>query len=259
MLLVNHIITMSKQIKAFPPMIIAALAGFTVIGAAIATYIPNYNLTQYFGWIGTDEWRLKLGVMTYLLFVLTAVILWVARKTLKLPLSWFLYALLFNGLIVFIKFISSPNTYGDLASNTLVFTAAGVGLLYIIGLWLVYLFFQGKILKTLSSASKNSEEQKFLFATGLFVFINFLRLVVFSLPPLANTSTANYLSSIFRGGGLIFSIIIFLVILGSVEAFDKARHNNSTLRNVFILGVSMLVIYHIFWVIFVKALGGCGC
>jgi len=250
---------MTKQTKAYPSQIIAALTGFAAIGAGLVAIIPTYNLTQYLSWISTDERRLKLGVTAYVLFVLTASVLWVARKALKLPVSWFLYALMFNGLIVFIKFISSPNTYGKSTSTTLVASTVGVGLLYIIGVWCVYLFSQGKILKSLGNTAKNSEEVKFLFAAGLFVFINFLRIVIFSLPPLAKTATATYLSSIFQGGGLILSIILFLIILGAVEAFDRARHDKATLRNVFFLGVSMLVIYHVLWAIFVRGLGSCGC
>lgn len=250
---------MTKQTKAFPYQIIAALTGFAAIGAGFVAIIPTYNLSQYLSWISTDERRLKLGITAYVLFVLTALVLWAARMVLKLPVSWFLYALMFNGLIVFIKFISSPNTYGDIASSTLVATAIGVGVLYIIGLWGIYLFFQGKLLKTLHTAKKNSEEQKFLFAIGLFVFVNFLRIVVFSLPPLAETTTANYLSSVFQGGGLILSVILFLIIFGAVEAFDQAKHNKFTLRNAFLLGVSMLVIYHVLWAIFVRGLGSCGC
>lgn len=250
---------MTKQTKAFPSQIIAALTGFAAIGAGLVAIIPTYNLTQYLSWISTDERRLKLGVTAYVLFVLTALVLWVARKALKLPVSWFLYALMFNGLIVFIKFISSPNAYDKLTSTTLVATTIGVGLLYIIGAWCVYLFSRGKILKNLSNTAKNSEEVKFLFAAGLFVFINFLRIVIFALPPLAKTTTATYLSSIFQGGGLILSVILFLIILGAVEAFDRAKHDKATLRNVFLLAVSMLVIYHVLWAIFVQGLGGCNC
>lgn len=250
---------MAKQTKTFLFQIIAVLAGFAAIGAGLVAIIPTYNLTQYLSWIGTDERRLKLGVTAYILFALTALVLWVARKAFKLSVSWFLYALMFNGLIVFIKFISSPNTYSKLASNTLIVTTIGVGLLYIVGVWCVYLFSQGKVLKSLSTTAKNSGEVKFLFATGLFVFINFLRIVVFSLPPLAKTATATYLSSIFQGGGLILSVLIFLIILGAVEAFDRAKHDKATLKNVFILGVSMLVVYHVLWAVFVRGLGGCGC
>lgn len=250
---------MTKQTSAFPTSIIATLSAFAAIGAGIVALIPTYSLTPYLSWVSMDERRLKLGVVAYLLFVLTALVLWVARKTLKLSTKWFLYVLLFNGLIIFVKFISSPNIYSNLESNTLAFTAVGVGALYVLGLWLVYSFSQGKILKSLSSAAKTSEETKFLFAAGLFVFINFLRIIIFSLPPLAKTATANYLSSVFQGGGLILSVLIFLIILGAVEAFDQVKHNKATLRSTFILGVAMLVVYHILWAIFVNRLGSCGC
>lgn len=250
---------MTKQTKAFPFQIIAALTGFTVIGAGIVAVTPTYNLTQYLSWISIDERRLKLGVTAYVLFVLTAIVLWVARKALKLPISWFLYALMFNGLIVFIKFISSPNTYGKLTSTSLVANTVGVGSLYIIGVWFAYLFSQGKILRSLSNTAKNSEEVKFLFAAGVFVVINFLRIVIFSLPPLTKTATATYLSSIFQGGGLILSVILFLIILGAVEAFDRVKQDKATLRKVFLLAVSMLAVYHVLWAIFVRGLGSCGC
>jgi len=259
MLLLNHKITMTKQTNTFPAQIITELTVFTAIGAAIVAIVPNFNLTKYLSWISTDERRLKLGVTAYLLFVITALLLWGARKALKLPLSWFMYATMFNGLIIFIKFISSPNTYGKLSSTSLIATAAGVGLLYIFGATCVYLFSQGKILKSLSSASKSSEEVKLLFAAGTFVFVNFLRIVIFLLPPFSKTATATYLSSIFQGGGLILSIILFLIILGVVEAFDRAKNDKTTLRNVYILSVSMIIIFHVLWAIFVRSLGVCGC
>lgn len=250
---------MTKQIKTFPNQIIAALIGFGAIGAGLVALIPQYDLTQYLGWFGASEQRIQLGATAYAIMMLTAGLLWFVRKLLKLPLSWFLYTCLFNGLIVLVKFVSSPNTYSKLATTTLVVTTVAVGLIYIAGAWLVYLFTQGKILKSLNNTAKNSNEVKLLFAAGSFVFINFLRIVIFSLPFLAKTPTSVYLGSIFKGGGLILSITLFLIIFGTVEAFDRAKHDRALLRNLFILEVTMLVIYHVLWAIFVKNLGSCGC
>jgi hypothetical protein len=251
--------TVAKQLKTFPSDIWLALAGFIEAGICLVIIIPRSDFGRYAEWIGTDERRLKLGVTAYGLFTLTALLLWFARRVLKLPLSWFFYALLFNGLLIFIKFISSPNTYSDLANQTLILTALGVGLLYIAGVALIYLFSRGKILKSLSQKSKSSDEEKYLFAAGLFVVINFFRLVIFSLPPLANTPTADYLSSIFQGGGLVLSIILFLIIVGAVQAFDRAKSKVAALGHTFVLAVSMIIIYHGLWVIFVNGLGACNC
>jgi hypothetical protein len=250
---------MVKHSQAFPTQLIAALAGFTVVAGSLVIIIPTYDLVRYLSWISTDQRRLKLGVTAYLVFVLTAALLWVARRALKLPLSWFLYALLFNGTIVFIKFISSPNTYGALTSNALIAPAVGVGLFYVLGLWGIYAFFDGKLLKSLHKTTKDTNELKLLFAAGLFVAINFLRIVIFSLPPFAKTATADYLTSTFRGGGLVLSVLLFLIIFGAVEAFDRTKHDKATLRNAFLLGLAMLVIYHVLWAIFVRRLGVCGC
>lgn len=253
---------MAKQTKAFPYTIIAAMAAFLALGLGLVALTPTHSLLQYFNWIGVDENRLKLGVTAYCLLVLTAFVLWVAKKALKLPVAWFLYALVFNGLIVFIKFIFSPNNYGKLAPSTLAATAVGVGLLYLVGLTLIYLFFQGKILKSLQATTKTSEEMKLLFAAGLFVFVNVLRVVLFSFTPLSKTATATYLGSIFQGGGFVLSALLFLIVLAAVEAFSRAQGDKTTLRNMFILAASMIVLYQVLWVIFVHGLalvGACSC
>jgi hypothetical protein len=251
--------TVAKQLKTFPSDIWLALAAFIEAGICLVIIIPRSDFGRYAEWIGTDERRLKLGVTAYGLFVMAALLLWFARRVFKLPLSWFLYALLFNGLLIFIKFISSPNTYSDLADQTLAITAAGVGMLYIAGVGLIYLFSRGKILKSLSAKSKNSDEEKYLFAAGLFVVINFFRLVIFSLPPLANTPTADYLSSIFQGGGMVLSIILFLIIIGAVQAFDRAKPRVAALWGTLVVTVSLIIIYHGLWAIFVSGLGACNC
>ena len=228
---------MTKPSKPFPTKLIAALMAFAVAGVGSIYLVTSYNIYKYFSWTGfsVDERRLKLGVIAYLIFVFTAILLWVAKNTLKLSRKWYFYTLLFNSVLIFIKFISSVNIYSKLAPNALFSTAIGVLLLYSLGLWIIYAFYKGKILKSLSEKSKDSEDVRLLFAAGLFVFVNAVRIIVFSLPPFSHTPAASYLSSIFRSGGLFLSLLLFLIIFGAIEAFSNVKHDKAKLRNVFIL------------------------
>lgn len=249
---------MAKKSALLPNKIIAPLLAFLVIGAVIVAKIPSYNLSRYLDWTGAEENRLKLGVAAYVVFVFVAIVLGVFKKVFKLSGGWLLNALIFNGIIIFVKFMLSPNSYGNQAAGSLVATAFGVGLLYLVALYIVYLFFQGKILKSLIHKSKITEESKLLFIAGLFVLVNLVRVVLFTFTPLANTGAADYLGSVLLGDGLVLSGLIFLTIFGAVEAFDQLRTKRLALKEFFILSAVLLIIYHVLWVIFVHGLAGVG-
>jgi hypothetical protein len=254
---------MRKQFKGFPGNLAALFVAATVFAAVLAAKLPGYRLSKYFSWLGTSNNRsLAIGLMAYTMFVVTAILLWFARKYFRFSLGWLLWGLLFNGFIIFIKFISSTNNYSKLELGQLVTTAIGVAFLYLAALYLVYLYFLGNILKTLKTEHRSSHELKFLFAAGMFVFINLLRIVVFTITPLSHSSAATYLASTFKGGGLLLSAVLFVIILGAIEMFDTVRNNKRDVTLTFIVTAGLIVMYHIVWVFFVHAIntaGACNC
>ncbi|MDQ6610772.1 MAG: hypothetical protein M3Y85_13215 [Bacteroidota bacterium] len=241
---------MAINTKGLPLNILIAMVIFAIAGLATVFFIPGYNFSSILGWTSIGEWRLKLGVTAYILVVLTALFFWFVKKSLGLKVSWFIYSLIYSSLTIITKFVFSAATYRNINSN-IPLIGLSVGGLYLLGICTIYLFFEGNFFKSLKEVSKKSEELKFIFAAVLFIFVDFIRILIFSFTPLSKTSAASYLNSVFKGEGFALSIFLFLIIISAVEAFDKAKNS---LKSVFLLASYLMIMYHILWIGFVYSM-----
>jgi hypothetical protein len=251
---------MYKHKNDYIPQIIASFIGILLFGLFIATYIPNNYLSDNANYLNLTENKLKFFTATYALILFTALILWLLKTKLKFNSTWYFYTLGFSSLIIYVKFMLSTNNGLSLTTTSILYTTVAVCLLYIAGLVTIYLFFQGRILKSLHRQLSHNHEIKFIFAAGLFLAVNFARIVLFTLTPLKTSDASSYLSSVFQGGGLLLSLILFSIILFVVEAFDSVKPKDR--RTVFIVSLMLVIVYHIIWYFFVKGLinaGICNC
>jgi hypothetical protein len=85
---------------------------------------------------------------------------------------------------------------------------------------------------------------------GLFICATIARIVVFRLPFFSNTTAASYLKNIFQSDTALLSGLIFIMVIAAVEAYAQVRRWVD-LKYFFISGVTLMLIYHLTWAIFV--------
>jgi len=243
----------------------AALVG--VAGSAIVASLPTGSFTgQPPFWL-----FLAMGIGT---IVLAALILQLAVK-LGLPLkaSTVGLILVFNALIAVVKFVVAPfglylaNITGDgftegsaLLSNTGYWLiGACVFLLYALVLFLLFRWVKGPKAGAKAQKRKRSVWHTAAIVTaigiGLYVGSAYLLLVLFLLVG----PTINYLSST---GPLFFVIaaLLAIAIFVAAAAIKSARAEANQLRDagllasLFWLCLSIILLYHVLWVVFMTAL-----
>lgn len=175
------------------------------------------------------------------------------RKVFHFSKKWLLATSLYSGLIIIIKFTISFSQYSpDNISgySSMITNALLVSLLYIIGFLVIYLLFDGRLIsKSLHKALITTREGKVVLATSLFVMISLVRVVLFRLPGLAQTQASDYIQTVFKTESVKLNIVIFLLILLTVEAFAAVRRRID-LKSFAIYGVGLLIATHIGWALF---------
>ncbi len=242
---------MATQTKPITGRIIGGLVLYAVLGALVVLWIPEKGL------ISTQNSQLRLTALV--LVALNGLVLWLAKQDLKFSPSRLWLALAYNALIIGVKFVLSPATLASRSELFTGYTLTGlmVMALYLLGFWLIYAFFSGRLDKVVKVPGAG-EERKFLFVSGLFILINLVRIGLFALPVFRSSSAAGYLNNIYGAKGLALSTIVFLIILAATEAFDRAKSLDSPtdhqLSHFFWVGASLIFIDHVLWVLMVTFL-----
>jgi len=231
-----------------------ALAVLIGLGSLTAYFVPDLSNSTggIFSRLETVGFH-QLAALA-LTTALTVVFLAYYRAKLLFSTRWLIAAVTYNVLILFVKFTLSTNEITNQSSKefgSILLTAFLISLLYIFAFTVLYLFFNGKLLnKTLHKALIVSAEGKALLAMGLFICATLVRIVVFQLPILSNTTASSYLSEIFKANNALLSALLFIMVVAAVEAFAQVRRK-ADLKYFFVSGVVLILTFHFWWAIFV--------
>jgi hypothetical protein len=185
---------------------------------------------------------------------LTLIFLAYFRAKLFFSNRWLIAAVTYSSLILFVKFSLSTEEFINQSSigfSSVFSTAALVSLLYLFAFGVLYLFFNGNILnKKLHKALITSTEGKILLAMGLFICASLVRIIAFRLPLLSSTTASSYLDEVFKSNSVLLSAVLFVMVLGAVEAYAQVRRKED-LKYFFIVGASLILTFHLWWALFV--------
>lgn len=248
----NNKLKDNKEILPWPQQILA-LVFLLVIGLIIVYFVPKVSnsfvsILNRSGTITSQEL-----IALVLLSAITIIFLAYYRAKAFFSTKWLIAATVYNILILLIKFTLSSNEINKGTNNisTITTTALTVSSLYILGLIVLFLLFEGKIIsRNMHKKLITTNDGKVLLTLYMFVFITIARVVVYHLPGLSNTVAAGYLGDIFKPKTYLLSALIFLIIYCAVETFAQVRRKQD-LKSFFIVSVSIILIFHIWWGIYV--------
>jgi len=221
-----------------------------------------------------------LGVGLVMTLFTAGVIYFGANTSLNLPKKFFLFAFLYNALIITVKFVISPlsvyqtnqlRPFGFQLNNdalTLAMIAAVVFLLYFAVFSGIYLYFKHKVEKSIPQDAvpvEKTKGHKALVFWGIALLVGVIILVgggsIFAFPLIFSLFSFEYLGFVFSG---VFGILIALALLGAIYfvtgAFRSAAEQAIIMRDVTILvsffwiGAAFLFIYHALWVVYLLIL-----
>ena len=189
------------------------------------------------------------------------------RLDLGLPASIALYAVGYNLLVVFVKFLLGPRAlyeaseagkvHSDLGMNDVtVTTALGIGALYLLSFWLLYRFARRRVERR--QLTRRERAWIVVLIVAVLVFLSGL------LPALALIfllAGSEYVGFVFSSAG---SLVAGVALAGAVAlagltltgTADRARAvgDATLLVTVFWVGVAYLALYHALWVVYVLVL-----
>jgi|GEM_PF-6642335 hypothetical protein len=230
------------------------LAGLTILGSLIAYYVPQLSnpSTSFFA----RHPNINFHQVAALVLLLALSVIYLAYFRVKMYFStrWFIAAVTYNFLLLFIKFTLSINEFAGHSTasfGSVISTALLISLLYIFAFLLLYLVFDGRILnRSLHKALIVSSEGKILLAMGLFVCATVVRIVAFHLPILSNTAASAYLGDIFKGNAALLNGVLFIMSIAAVEAYAQVRRR-ADLKYFFVSGTALILAFHLWWAIFI--------
>lgn len=227
-----------------------ALAACTAVAVALVLGLPVVARMLP---SGSEAWPNPTQAATTAVGILlvTVAYLYLARASTGLSNAWFAYAAGYNAVIVVIKFILSPGSFYNTSGITL-------GRYVSIG-FVVMLFYAVSLLVVWAVASRYQQPRpwttslKLAVLAGIFLFAMASRL----LAALAvGSGAAGYLSRIFSGSGLVLPALLLITTALAIQAFDDAGHPPEAslapafLRSALGIGLSLIVVYHALWAIF---------
>ncbi len=234
--------------------IFAGLFILFITSAVVAYFVPNINNHNRI--IFSSNKSLLLGQFIVLLSIsfLTVIYLAYFRTKFHFSNNWLIAAVTYNVLIIYVKYTLSISEYSNkhmVSFNSILYNAILVSCLYIFGFFILYLVFDGKVLsKSLHKSIILTRDGKFILAMSLFLLITLARIIFFRLPIISGTTSASYLGDIFKAKTALLSALIFIIIIATVEAYAQVRRR-SDLKYFFVSGVSLVVIFHITWAIYI--------
>ncbi len=230
------------------------LVVFIALGSLIAYGVPALpnSTAGLFGRLQTIGYHQVVALV--LLCALTVIFLSYYRAMLFFSTRWLLAAVIYNSLILFVKFTLSTHELTLQLNNSfssIMSTAMLVSLLYIFAFTVLYLFFDGRVLnRGLHKALITSGEGKVLLAMGLFICATLARILLFRLPLLSGSAASGYVSDIFKTNSVLLSGLLFVMILAAVEAYAQVRRRVD-LKYFFVTGLVLILTFHFWWALFV--------
>lgn len=235
-----------------------ALTFLAIIGTVIVYFVPKIP-NSYFSLLHKTTSITSHGIIAmFLLSAITIIFLSYYRTKAGFSTKWLVAATVYNVLILLIKFTLSSNeiSRGSNSIYTIVTTALVVACLYIIGLIVLFLLFEGKLIsKSMHKKLITTSDGKLLLSVYMFVFIMIVRDVIYHLPGLKNTEAASYLGDVFKPRTYLLSALIFLITFSVVQAFGQVRRKQD-LKSFFVVAVSLILIFHLWWGIYMYKVTG---
>jgi hypothetical protein len=239
-----------------------ASIGTVVIAPIIARGVSGSDHPSYGVLAGT-------GVA---LIALTAIFLSYAGKVIGLGRAWLVFAVVYNAIIVLIKFLVSPialyrTTFiegGFFAQpsvknpSTFYYYAIFVFILYSVALLVLYRLYRKRTLAGIRSADapvtsrKNRACLALLAAIGLLAVLGIGLVLLFLSGP--------YVSALMTVAGTALLILLIGAIFSGTRAFSEASRSAIAMKDVGVLvsffwvAFSLLLIYHVIWVIYTTIL-----
>jgi hypothetical protein len=245
--------TGNELIKPWNTLLVSLTAVF-LLTALVGYFVPNIpnNTKSIFN--GVNPLQLRQIIALVLVTAIAVIFLAYYRAKFYFSTKWLTAVVTYNALIVLVKFTLSTNQYVNRnipSFSSILSTAILVGLLYAFAFFILYLFFEGKLLnRKLHKELVVSRDGKILLAMSLFLCVTLARIVVFRLPILSNTSASYYLGDVFKANTALLSGLLFVMILAAVEAYAQVRRKVD-LKYFFVTGLALILIFHITWAIFI--------
>jgi hypothetical protein len=248
------------------------LAGAVVVAGVVAAVVPRASHA------GTQPPVGVLVLSAALISLVTiAALVSIVRHDLRLPTQVAVYAALYNGLIVLVKFVLAPHGFYEVNQHTTLeswaspdtlvgatFTVGLVLLLYVAAFWVVYRFALRRVQIALALPPKERRAR----TRNLVIPIVSLAVLgaasggVLLIVPLVVTSAGlNYLHFVFASSAS-FAIAISLAGATSLAALafrstgDRAiaAADVSMVVSLFWVGLAFLAIFHALWVVYILVL-----
>jgi len=226
------------------------------IGLVIVYFVPKISNSSLSTFKNNSYLTPQEMISLVLLSAITVIFLSYYRTKSFFSTKWLIAATVFNILILLVKFTLSSNEInkGNNNISTIGFTALVVSSLYILGLFVLYLIFEGKLIsRAMHKKLIVESDGKILLTLYMFVFITIARVVVYHLPGISNTVAASYLGDIFMPKTYLLSALIFLITYATVESFGQVRRKQD-LKSFFSISVGLIIIFHIWWGVFMYRL-----
>lgn len=261
--------------KLFAKGIALKLLVFCMLSAAAVWLIPQIDPS-----VGGPGPVTILGVGLVITLFTAGVLYLGINSGLNLPKKFLLFTLVYNVLIVVVKFAISPLAvyqanqamdFGfEINRNPLMLAlmTGGVFLLYLLVFSGIYLFFKRKAAKQIPPAPPGEQKtggHKALVIWGIVLLVGIIVLIgggtILLFPLLFSLFSLEYLSFVFA---TVYGALIALVLLAAINfligAFKSAAEQAVILRDITVLasffwvGAAFLLIYHALWVVYFLAL-----
>lgn len=268
-----------NKLPILPMRLQIALMIFSLAGGAAVLILPA--IAHVFG--GDQPNLIQVSITGIVLIALTSILLNYSAKVIGLGSAWVSLALIYNALIIIIKFILSPSS---LYSQTIVqsealsithfdpnnissygFIAAGVAGLYIGVFAAIYSVYRRKVNRALDSDNKASENKTNPKNVLIIVIVSVLGLIASIIsgtyvwliiaPLIFLSGPLSYLNNVFSSlAGFLIMLAIGVGIITVGAAFKQAKNTSIEMRDgtiiasFFLLGLYLIIIYHILWIIY---------
>lgn len=259
-----------------PKKILVALAIFTLASTAAVAIIPY--LAAMFGNNGQPT-LIQISLTGLVLILLTAILLGYTSKIIGFSVAWFLLAFAYNALIIVMKFIVPPASFYEQTFYLGFFgfnpnsgadyptLAAFVMLLYIAVLWGIYIIHKKRLARKLGISAppkpkRSGKHWLALLATICLVPAILTGGAIFAFPlmfTLPVITYFRYLAALWWVP-LVLLVAIILAIFTGNQAFSQVEiralelRDSTILASFFWLGLSLILIYHGLWAIYMGVL-----
>lgn len=255
-----------------PAKLSAALIIFSLAGGVAAAVLPF--VAKGFG-NGDQPTVPQLAITGVVMIIFTTILLSYVARTIGLGKAWLLMAILYNSAIAIIKFVISPSAlygqvyiagsepFSSVSPLGNILTGVVVVLLYVLAFKLIYAASRKRLQRNLSSQGNDDQPKPklqdlgFKIALGIAVAVGTGFCVLFILPFF---SGASYLVPVFIGGGSLLIGALMLALFGAIGAFERVTataielRDGSILATFFWLGLSLILIYHALWIIYMTVM-----